>query len=507
MYDSDGEFLLVEAANVLPKWLSPEIDHNRVWVRNGKLLIIPYHQDDPSTPRNLSLPAAVDFIKQQSSSLVHSEFIEAEAFYRLEKYPGQIADSIHHSVLSVPRKLAFVLRSLPKAIAPGVGALYVRDALALKPILSPTATLTFPPDDIVTVSMRFSKVLFAQLRSQRFEPPPRWQSLMQKAKAASDQVSQSMEMGMKLTCGFEMLASKASNSTNRTVRELAIILEDLQEDGPEALPTDDVIKSWHDVSRSDSEDWLDINYEDFERVLEGGSSGPSKPRFGDAKAQDNLKKIVSRFEAFLNDDKAGLDGAEIDDMDVDDDTDDEFDSDETSNAEDKEVSFDEDEFVKMMNEMMGLPPLETASQSTSTSKGKGKAGLTEEKPSIAADDRAIPDDDVEEIHKLTTQMEAELKGHGALKLGQTSNANKRSKLKDQANASRASELNDETEDSEDDEDENVDIDYNLASNILESFKSQGGMSGPTGNLLGAMGFQLPRDEDDGSEQQDAQARR
>jgi hypothetical protein len=46
-----------------------------------------------------------------------------------------------------------------------------------------------------------------------------------------------------------------------------------------------------------------------------------------------------------------------------------------------------------------------------------------------------------------------------------------------------------------DSDEEVDIDYNLAKNLLESFKSQGGMAGPTGNLLGLMGVQLPRDEE------------
>lgn len=507
MFDSDGEFLLVEAANVLPKWLSPEIDHNRVWIQNGKLLIIPYHQDDSSTPRNLPLTVAVDFIKQQQSSLVHSEFIEAEAFYRLEKYPGQIADSIHHSVLRVPRKLAFVLHSLPKAVAPGVEAFYVRDALALKPILSPTATLTFPPDDIVTVSVRFSKVLFAQLRSQRFEPPPRWQSLMQKSNGGDDQASQSMEMGMKLTCGFEMLAANAAKSSNRTVRQLAIVLEDLQEDGPDALPSDTEIKSWSNVTRNDSEEWLDINYEDFERVLEGGSSGPSKPKFGDANAEENLKKIVSRFESFLNDDKAGLDGAEIDDMDVDDDTDDEFDSDETSNAEDKEVSFDEEEFAKMMREMMGLPSPDTGDKNAKTSKGKERAATIKQRQSMTNVEHEETDDDVEEIKKLTSQMEAELKGHGALKLGHGSKNGKQPKLKNEISNTGSSGSNFQKEGSEDDEDEDVDIDYNLASNILESFKSQGGMSGPTGNLLGAMGFQLPRDEDDGNEQQDKQSRK
>lgn len=45
-------------------------------------------------------------------------------------------------------------------------------------------------------------------------------------------------------------------------------------------------------------------------------------------------------------------------------------------------------------------------------------------------------------------------------------------------------------------DEEVDIDFNLAKNLLESFKSQAGTAGPGGNLLGMMGIRLPRDDKD-----------
>ena len=31
--DSDGEFLLIEAARALPTWINPEIADNRVWLR------------------------------------------------------------------------------------------------------------------------------------------------------------------------------------------------------------------------------------------------------------------------------------------------------------------------------------------------------------------------------------------------------------------------------------------------------------------------------------------
>lgn len=50
----------------------------------------------------------------------------------------------------------------------------------------------------------------------------------------------------------------------------------------------------------------------------------------------------------------------------------------------------------------------------------------------------------------------------------------------------------------DDEDENapVDVSLNLVKNVLESYKSQQGLPGPAGNILGQFGIVLPADEDD-----------
>ena len=39
--DTDGEFLLIEAADVLPKWVTPTNAENRVWIKQGRLHLIP----------------------------------------------------------------------------------------------------------------------------------------------------------------------------------------------------------------------------------------------------------------------------------------------------------------------------------------------------------------------------------------------------------------------------------------------------------------------------------
>lgn len=507
--DSDGEFLLVEAANVLPRWLSPEIDHYRVWIHLGKIFLVPLNSKtkvEPSMRRQeddqLSLLQAVTHLRSNADALVHLPAIDSEAFHRLKKYPKQISNSIHHSLVTIPRAVAYIVHALPKSIAPAVESFYLRDANSLKPILSSSAPLEFPPEDFVTVSVRFSKTLYAQLKSQRFDTPPRWESVFRSTKNENISSNEEqkrverLETGLKLTCGFEMLAKDAENSKSRVVREMAIMLEDLQEDGSSVLPSDDDIKLWDHVDRDDDDSWLDINYEDFERELEGkqaqeplkGASG-----FGETQTQENLRKIVSRFEAFLNDDSAGLDGAELDRMDIDND-----DDEEDGDDQDEEVNFDEEAFARMMREMMGLTTAATGKEAQESKAKAAENHSDSENDSEAAEDRDIQD--------LASRMEAELKEYGTLQLDpptagraikskESSEKKGKGKEKEQPLQGQSAQS---VNDSDNDDDE-VDIDYNLAKNLLESFKSQGGMAGPAGNLMGLMGFQLPRDEDSGSE--------
>ncbi|KAI0381061.1 SGT1-domain-containing protein [Hypomontagnella monticulosa] len=486
IFDSDGEFLLVEAASVLPKWLSPEIDGNRAWIHDQELYILPLAASS-GVKRPLSLPEAAQYIKSNPEALVHSTFVEAEAFYRLEKYPGHITDSIHHSLVTIPRKLLYILHERPSTIAPAVEAFYLRDPVAMKPLASPSGKVHFPPEDLVTVSVKFTKVLFAQLKSQRFQPPPIWNAIFEVAEkqASGTEDSQKrlaqLEMGMKVTSGFEMLASDATKKDNRLAREFTMLLEDVEEDGAQVLPTDKEIETWEDARREDDESWLDINFEDFEGELEGNRSSQkgSRSGFGDSSAQANLQRIVSRFEAFLNDEKAGVEGAELEDMDEDDDISGE---DEDSDDEDKEVSIDEEQFSRMMREMMGLPPIEP----------RESAIIAEDSKRATARDTTEGEEvDSEDIKQLAAQMEAELKELGALKLDPELEKVKVIEAKDKADSGATA-----VDNGEESGEEEVDIDYNLAKNLLESFKSQAGMAGPAGNILGMMGLQLPRDEDE-----------
>ncbi|KAK7530016.1 SGT1 family protein Sgt1 [Phyllosticta citricarpa] len=520
IHDTDGEFLLIEAANVLPKWLNPEIADNRVWINQSKLCIIPVETSDK---RPLTIQEALHFIRSTPSKLVHSPLVEEEAFFRLRNYPEEISSTLHHSLVTIPRQLAFLLYQNPAYTSPAVEAFYLRDPISLRPLRSEDGSaLKFPPKDLVTVSIRFTKVGFAQLKSQQFVGSKVWETEIASLKPGKQR--DRLEMGMKLAAGFDMLMADPQNQDKRAVREIELLLEDV-EAGEENLPTDDEIAKWD--TREDDESWMDISYEEFEKELQGKKS----KGFGDKAAQANLQKMVQRFESFLNDRNAGAEGAELDDMDIDDDGDDISSDDE---EEDKAASFDEEEFSKMMREMMGMPeevykevmemPLdevkaakenqtkleEISARINQQEQEKKRPFFGPERPpkpgkknedmaeQISEDEGAWGEQEAKEFQKNMEAMEAELRQAGALDLDPKTKEGVakaiRSTDRGKGKEREVEEL--DVEEIPRDDEEVVDIDYNLVKNMLEAFKAEGGMAGPAGNMMRSMGMNMPRDEPD-----------
>ncbi|KAJ5130596.1 uncharacterized protein N7515_006635 [Penicillium bovifimosum] len=472
--DGDGEFLLIEASGTIPAWIEPDVADNRVWIHQGDLRIIkPKRETQGQVTEKLSLPEARTILRDEPGRLLHSTIIQEEAFFRLRKYPQQISENLHSAIITIPRKAAFLLHQKPAYVSPAVEAFYVRDPIALRPLRSKDASnLVFKPDDLVDVSVRFTRVGFAQLKSQEFPVPNTW---LGKLPSTDDRTAYDRaETGMKLACGLEMLLYDPQNQDKAAVREMKLLLEDV-ETGDEILPTDqDIQETWD--KPDDDQKWLDINFEDLETELKGKGEGKKAAAgdFGDAGAQENLQRIVARFEEFLNDNSAGFDGADfVDDFNSDSDVDEDDDDDEEvdSDGEDKDASFNEDEFARMMEEMMGMP-------SSSDSIRKRVQELDSD-----------GEDDTEEIKELSRRMEAELQGTGVLDLN--GRQHKMSTGKAGTSKGKAAQTtNEDDEDDEDYEDDNINI--NLAKNLLESLQSQAGASGPAGNMLAMMNMRMPK---------------
>ena len=491
--DTDGQFLLIEAANALPKWLNPEIADFRVWLNSGNLLIIPTNQPEDATAQKASQPGvltlddALRFLQYHQARLLHLPSVEMEAFYRLQKYPKQVSDNLHHARIIIPRNLAYILHHDPSYISPAIEAFYLRDPITLRPLQAcDPKDLNFAPTDCVNVSIKFTKIGYAQLKSQSFDPPLVWRDFQASNKNIESQ--EIINMGMKVACGFEMLISDPQNQDKKVVREIKLLLEDL-ETREDQLPSDGEISKWQMIE--DDESWLDINFEDFEQELAGKADVDEKndkAGFGDRNAQEHLRKMVARFQGFLDDNAAaGTEGAEyLDDMDNDNDED-SISSEDTEANDENDINFNEDHFTQMMREMLGMA-------STSATAGDNKQMETvsgAQSGGISSDSTEAEDE--QRVFLEMNEIEKELREAGALDVG--------SKQASETSGLQEGYINEESDaralGEPDADDEDVEIDFNLAKNLLESFKSQGGMPGPTGNLMGLMGVKLPRDEDRG----------
>ena len=170
IWDEDGEFLLIEAAEYLPDWLEPENSENRIFIHKGKLHII----DISHVPAPLNHPNdAVCFVCSNSSKTEASKSIQQCIDDRLRPFlegPGQF---LYRARVILPKKLALILQAQPYLISVLLKALFNRrDTLYLA---KASRLCNFKQVDgsldLVSVRVQFTRHQFAQLLCQQVHPP------------------------------------------------------------------------------------------------------------------------------------------------------------------------------------------------------------------------------------------------------------------------------------------------------------------------------------------------
>ncbi|KAI8913171.1 SGT1 protein-domain-containing protein [Entophlyctis helioformis] len=215
--DTDGDFLLIEAAECLPDWLDPTTSANRVFVHRGQLHIIPPsatpappHSPKSLDPPPLALETALRLIADPSVPTLASQPIQDAIRAKTSAYPAAIAANKHHARIIVPIRVAHLLVNRPQLVAQAVEAFVTRDPISMRPCQTMRA---FPPSTNVTMRAELTRMMYAQMESQPFHAPPPFR--MPPRSSADFHAS---ELGMKLACGFEMLyQSKHLRQTSRTM--------------------------------------------------------------------------------------------------------------------------------------------------------------------------------------------------------------------------------------------------------------------------------------------------
>ncbi|KAJ7655173.1 SGT1 protein-domain-containing protein [Mycena polygramma] len=220
VFDSDGEFLLIEAADALPTWVTPTNSENRVWIFGSQLHIIPLsHVSPPSRKQQrrklpgradsddegenqedfISIEDSLKILRDESIETLASTDVQNAVWGRTNGYPAAARSHVHATKVYVPLDIARALASDPSLIQKPVETFYTRDAIQLR---AAHRMSRFPPEPNVLRTVKMTRTAYAQLLGQKFFPPKvfgQW-----KANEGSDEWRW-RDVGMKIAVGFEML--------------------------------------------------------------------------------------------------------------------------------------------------------------------------------------------------------------------------------------------------------------------------------------------------------------
>ncbi|KAH9007998.1 SGT1-domain-containing protein [Lactarius pseudohatsudake] len=216
--DSDGEFLLIEAADDLPSWVTPSVVENRVWIYRSHLHLIPLsHVSPPSSKRRsvnfssddnddlattdefLDISDAVKLVRDTSTSTRAPPQVEQTVWQRIARYPDNLQRHVHKAKTYLPVDVAKALSVNSALVQKAVEVFYTRDAVQLRAVHK---MARFSPQPCLLRTVRLTRTAYAQLVGQKFYPPKvfgRW------SEKEGTPEWRWKDLGMKIACGFEML--------------------------------------------------------------------------------------------------------------------------------------------------------------------------------------------------------------------------------------------------------------------------------------------------------------
>lgn len=323
VWDNDGEFLLIEAAYSLPRWLKPEVAVNRVWLHGGRVHLVPL----PKTPgqpaewgkKTLTAAHALHAVHNATDiTAAAGKDINDALALRLNEYPQRTKEMMHRAVAVVPARLAHVLRKCPQSVAAGVEAFHYRDPYDTR--IARTMPY-FPPHDLIRINVRFSRCLYAQIALQEYTAPKAWPPL----RPTSHPDHPAALLGVKLAAGYEMWLNKDAAGASEPSPAAHAVLEALDESldiasfdqGESVLPSES--DAWLREAPSIMEAELqrreaEVHAEELRRQQQQQSTaGPTSMGdglMGQTSSEFDPGELSSKMKAFV-DASSGLEGAEL----------------------------------------------------------------------------------------------------------------------------------------------------------------------------------------------------
>lgn len=226
VWDADGEFLLIEAAAVLPDWVTPENSAHRVFLHSGRLLLVPpsvnpgrAEQEHGAQLRGdwseldvfpLTLNEGLHAVWSQADACLAPAAVRSAVAARLEDDARRAVVSRHVAHCVVPLRAARVLARDPRLAAPAVRTVCQRDAVEMRRC---ARMPTFPPNPSVRTPVRYTRCLFAMQDGSSLHPPKPFRPFPAHDPRHEDHAA--FLRGVKLACGLEIMAQALQRRRQR----------------------------------------------------------------------------------------------------------------------------------------------------------------------------------------------------------------------------------------------------------------------------------------------------
>ncbi|ERL94349.1 protein ecdysoneless [Dendroctonus ponderosae] len=512
VFDSDGEFLLIEAADFLPNWANPESCTNRVYIYEGNIHLLPV---DDKECVDISVEGALRKIWNEPHKSRSHPDVQNSIQNRLLFSPESMRENFHHATVLVPTAVAAILKKKPNLISAAVQAFCNRDTVDMRAC---RAMKYFPPEQRVKTRIKFTRCLYAMLLHSKYIPDRKigWNL----PPATSNDYKQHL-LGVKIACGFEILASQAKpNADVEGDRGWAQFLKRLNEIeyfkgllegskeyntrfnkakvyytehrtslhsgsnvGQEVLQLlrscdidyDELCKeAQNNAVKDDDESWLDISPEELDQMLQERYGQKKMFKVTESSDASNFAQKVNSFLNHISD----VDGAEFPSGDAKNgDTPErpprrkKTASEKTVSfsqniSEQKRVDFDPDSFASAIQNILNFVIPEDESWNL-----ESDSDMSEYET-----DEFVKESDLNEteaknkMQKYMQEMDEQL---ASTTIGQSFERNSADNGFEDIENFKA-----------------VDIDVNALKNILKSYRSELGEAGPSSTMLGPMGVHI-----------------
>ncbi|AOW05919.1 YALI0E24541p [Yarrowia lipolytica CLIB122] len=253
--DSDGDFLLIEAAHVIPSWIEPETAEGRLWIKNGQFELIPRSQfNGDSVP----LPEATRYVNS-GGKMDLNRATNDTILKRVERVPGTVKKNTHRALVCIPSKLAKLVYSHPELIIVAIDGLFQAQNHGGSGKTPMVDFVHFPLEDMVTVSVKFTRLVYAEAMQISFDLD----------------ASPEIVLGRKLTMAFERLFSVGDERW--AVSEL------------KNLPVKNIVEFSTDT---DSGEWLEAMKDDLEMEED-------EHQFDEDGMKDTIEEVMKRLNEFM----------------------------------------------------------------------------------------------------------------------------------------------------------------------------------------------------------------